>query len=221
MKMEQGNPLNNLSKQGQKSNLEKQLDFQEATRPSISEEYYTSVIDFMARMYIMESYAGKNDTAFPEEFRKYVGDGSVPYNTLLGNGSMKVAVMKIQEDRGDDVASKKGYEILKQLIQDVKNELGFAATFEYNKDRHQRILDAYIACFPGKVVKNEKGQWVAEETEGGAAKFFSLLVARGLIDEKVISESGMATLGTKGIKFGEDLKKKGLEKIIEEPLHKS
>ena len=113
-----------------------------------------------------------------------------------------------------------------QLMRDAKDEYDFAATYEYNKDKNHRTLDEYIACFPGRVVKNEKGEWITEEAEGGAAKFFALLVARGAIEESVILENGMATLGTKGIKFREDflgelaqLKEKGLEKIVETPLH--
>ncbi len=223
--MESGS-LGNLSNQNQKTNLEKHLDFQEVVRPAISEEYYTSAIDFIARMYSTEYYTGKNYKVFPQEFRKYVSDMSVPYNTIFGNGAIKVAVVKCSEGTSGDTPSKKMIEVMHQLMQDVKDEYDFAATYEYNKDKNHRTLDEYIACFPGKVVKNEKGEWVTEEVEGGTAKFFALLVARGAIEEGVILENGMATLGTKGIKFREDfleelaqLKEKGLEKTIKEPLY--
>ncbi len=93
MGMEQSNSINYLSESVRKSTLEKQLDFQEATRPNISEEYYTPAIDFMARFYVSEYYTGLNYEVFPEEFRDYVN--TVPRNTILGNGAIKVAVIKI------------------------------------------------------------------------------------------------------------------------------
>jgi len=209
MKMESDNPLNKLSKDSRKTNLEKQLDFQEATRPSMSNEYYTSAVDFISHLYIIENYIPKNYEAFPEEFRKYIN--TVPYNTIFGNGAIKVAVFRIKhldKDHKYNIEDKKEGELIKKIAKDLKDEFGFAGAYEYSKDpKLGFVLDSYIACFPGKVIKNEKGEWVTEEAEGGTAKFFALLVARGLVDEKIILEDNMANLGVKGIKFREDFLK--------------
>lgn len=213
----------------QKSLLEKQLDFQEVARMNISDKYYTSAIDFIARMYSTELATEKNLAAFPDVFRDYIASKGLKYHTIFGNGSIKVAVMKIksaEHDLSGESGNRKSYELLIQIIKDVKEELGFAATFEYSRDKRYHIVDEYIACFPGRVTKNETGQWVPVTEEGGAAKFFALLVARGFVEEALVLEDGMATLGVAGLKFREhflqalaQFKQRGLQKIIETPLH--
>lgn len=114
MKMESGS-LGNLSNQNQKTNLEKHLDFQEAVRPEISEAWFTSAIDFIARMYSTEYYTGKNYNAFPQEFRTYVSDMSVPYNTIFEEymilenemATLRVKGLKFREDFLEELAQLK------------------------------------------------------------------------------------------------------------------
>lgn len=215
----------------QKSLLEKQLDFQEVARLNTSDEYYTPAIDFLARLYSTEFYTGKNLKVFSNEFRTYVASKGLRYGTIFGNGALKVAVMKItKSDPGESSSEKNSrdeYQMLKQILIDTKKELGFAATFEYNRDKRYHVIDEYVACFPGKAVKLEEGKWKVVEKEGGAAQFFALMVVRGLIDEQYILESRMATLGVRGLDFRKHflkavtrLRNKGLVKLINEPLHK-
>lgn len=221
--------LSSLSKQNQKTTLEKQLDFQEAIPPAISDSYYTAAVDFISHLYNTEYHTGKNYEAVPKEFRQYALE--TPNNKVLGDGSIKLAAVRLQQLQKDynyTIENKRLSILIKNLVKDLKEKFGFAATYEFNK--HPKlgyVIGSYLACFPGSIIKNEKGEWVAKENEEGSAQFFALLVARGIVEEKVILDDSMANLGLKGIHFKEtflktleNLRNEGTEKIIEEPLLK-